>query len=131
MKATIVVEQGVDGHFSCFMEEEIPYVSLLGYGDSSQQAIDDLLSFYKESKTELAKEGKTLPEIEFTVKYDMASFFNRFDFLNKSKIAEKAGINPSLLRKYTSGVARAGKTQYDKLSKAVKAVAKEMLAATF
>ena len=69
MKATIVVEQGVDGHFSCFMEEEIPYVSLLGYGDSSQQAIDDLLSFYKESKTELAKEGKTLPEIEFTVKY--------------------------------------------------------------
>lgn len=131
MKGTIVVEQGRDGYFSCYMEEEIPYLGLLGYGESSQQAIDELKSVYEEEKASLEKEGKMVPEIEFTVKYDMASFFDRFDFLNKSKIAERAGINPSLLRKYTSGVAKAGRQQYEKLSKAVKSLATEMLSATF
>lgn len=131
MKGTIIVEQGKDGYFSCYMEEEIPYLGLLGYGESSQEAIDNLKAFYEEGKAMLAKEGKEVPEIEFSVKYDMASFFDRFDFLNQSKIAEKAGINPSLLRKYTSGVAKAGKQQYEKLSKAVKSLATEMLAATF
>lgn len=131
MKGTIVVEQGRDGYFSCYMEEEIPYLGLLGYGETSQQAIDELKSVYEEEKASLEKEGKMVPEIEFTVKYDMASFFDRFDFLNKSKIAERAGINPSLLRKYTSGVAKAGRQQYEKLSKAVKSLATEMLSATF
>lgn len=131
MKGTIVVEQGRDGYFSCYMEEEIPYIGLLGYGKTSQEAIEELKAVYKEEKAFLEKEGKKVPEIEFTVKYDMASFFNRFDFLNKSKIAERAGINPSLLRKYTSGVAKAGRQQYEKLSNAVRSLATEMLSATF
>lgn len=131
MKATIVVEQGKDGHFSCYVEEEVPYLGLMGYGESSKEAINDLMAFYEEGKALMAKDGKEVPEMEFSVKYDMASFFNRFDFLNQTKIAEKAGINPSLLRKYTSGVVKAGKKQYEKLNKAVKALATEMLAATF
>ncbi len=61
----------------------------------------------------------------------MPSFFNRFNFLNQSKIAERAGINPSLMRKYTSGVANAGQKQYEKMHAAVQSIAKEMLAAAF
>lgn len=71
MKGTIVVEQGRDGYFSCHMEEEIPYVGLFGFGSSSQEAIDDLKAFYSESKEDLAKEGKNLPEIEFTIAGEM------------------------------------------------------------
>ena len=131
MIANIIVEQTEDGDFSCFVEEDIPYIGLLGYGDSSEKAINDLLSFYEQMKTELHSEGKELPELEFVVHYDMPSFFNRFNFLNQSKIAERAGINPSLMRKYTSGVARAGQKQYVKLYAAVQSLAKEMLAAAF
>ena len=131
MKANIIIEQTKDGYFSCFVEEELPYVGLLGYGDSSQEAIDDLISTYTQLKEDLKAEGKYLPDLEFVVHYDMPSFFNRFNFLNQSKIAEKAGINPSLMRKYTSGVARAGQKQYDKLHTAVQALAKDMLAAAF
>lgn len=131
MKANIVVEQTKDGYFSCFVKEDIPYVGLFGYGDSSEEAISNLISFYEESKEDLALEGKTLPDLEFTVHYDMPSFFDRFNFLNQTKIAERAGINPSLLRKYTSGVAKAGQKQYDKLHQAVQALAQEMLAAAF
>ena len=48
--------------------------------------------------------GKEVPELEFTYKYDMQSFFDYFSFLNVTKVAELAGINPSLMRQYTSGV---------------------------
>ncbi len=131
MTANIIVEQNRDGYFSCFVEEEIPYVGLLGYGESSREAIDSLLAFYEESKRDLAAEGKTVPELDFVIHYDMPSFFDRFNFLNKTKIAQLAGINPSLMRKYTSGVSRAGQKQYDKLHAAVQSLAKEMLAAAF
>lgn len=131
MTANIIVEQTSDGYFSCFVKEKIPYVGLFGYGYSSESAIASLLEFYEQSKVELAAEGKILPELDFVIHYDMPSFFNRFHFLNQSKIAERAGINPSLMRKYTSGVANAGKKQYEKLHEAVQSIAKEMLAAAF
>ncbi|MDE5828252.1 MAG: pilus assembly protein HicB [Duncaniella sp.] len=131
MIANIVVEQTKEGDFSCFIEEDIPYLGLLGYGSSSEEAINSLIDFYNQSKEELRTEGKIVPELKFIIHYDMPSFFNRFNFLNQSKIAEKAGINPSLMRKYTSGVARAGQKQYDKLHAAVQTLATEMLAAAF
>ena len=131
MIANIIVEQTKDGFFSCFVKEDIPHVGLFGYGDTSEEAIRSLIEFYEQSKIELAAEGKHLPELDFVVHYDMPSFFNRFNFLNQSKIAERAGINPSLMRKYTSGVANAGRKQYEKLYDAVQSLAQEMLAAAF
>ena len=131
MTANIIVEQTKDGYFSCSVQEDIPYVGLLGYGESSEEAVNDLKTFYEEAKEMLAAEGKTLPELEFVVHYDMPSFFDRFSFLNQTKIAKIAGINPSLMRRYTSGVARAGQKQYDKLHAAVQTIARDMLAAAF
>lgn len=131
MIANIIVEQTKDGDFSCFVEEDLPYVGLLGYGVSSDEAISNLMDFYQQMKAELKTEGKDLPDLDFVIHYDMPSFFNRFNFLNQTKIAERAGINPSLMRKYTSGVARAGRKQYDRLHAAVQSLAKDMLAAAF
>ncbi|MDE6353233.1 MAG: pilus assembly protein HicB [Muribaculaceae bacterium] len=131
MKVNIIVEQNKDGFYSCFVREDVPYVGLMGYGASSVEAIDSLIQFYNESKSELAKEGKIVPDLEFTIHYDMSSFFNRFDFLKISKVAELAGINPSLLRKYTSGVAFAGPKQYEKLHLAIQKIASELASASF
>ena len=36
-------------------------------------------------------------------KYDMPSFLNYYDFLNMTKLANLAGINPSLMRQYKRG----------------------------
>ena len=74
---------------------------------------------------------KEVPELEFTYKYDMQSFFNYFSFLNVTKVAELAGINASLMRQYTSGVTAAGQKQYDKIRVAVERISKELSAATF
>ncbi len=120
-----------DGGCSCYMEESVPDFGLLGYGETPQEAKDDMLKAYQEIKEILKEEGKTPVELEFVYHYDMKSFFEYFDFLNVSKVAERAGINPSLMRKYTSGVANAGEGQYLKLQKAVHSIAKELAAANF
>ncbi len=120
-----------DGRCSCYMLEEVPDFGLLGYGNTPQEAKTDMLRAYEEIKELLVAEGKSPAELEFVYHYDMKSFFEYFDFLNVSKVAERAGINPSLMRKYTSGVANAGEGQYLKLQKAVRSIARELAAANF
>ena len=39
-----------------------------------------------------------IKEINFNHLFDLRAFFNRFDFLNQSKLAHLASINLSLLR---------------------------------
>lgn len=131
MKANIVFEMAKDGGCSCYMLEEVPDFGLLGYGNTPQEAKADMLKAYEEIKEILVAEGKTPAELEFVYHYDMKSFFEYFDFLNVSKVAERAGINPSLMRKYTSGVANAGEGQYLKLQKAIHSIAHELAAANF
>ena len=113
------------------MLEEVPDFGLLGYGNTPQVAKADMLQAYEEIKELLIAEGKSPAELEFVYHYDMKSFFEYFDFLNVSKVAERAGINPSLMRKYTSGVANAGEGQYLKLQKAIHSIAHELATANF
>lgn len=131
MKAHIVIEMASDGGFSCYMQEEIPHISLTGYGNTAREAKEDMLQAYEEMKEILAEEGKEIPQLDFTYQYDMKSFFDYFDFLNVSKVAVMAGINPSLMRKYTSGVTMAREPQYRKLQKAVQSFARELQNVSF
>lgn len=131
MVANIVIEMASDGGFSCYMQESVPHFALLGYGDTAKEAKEDLLQSYEEIKEILKEDGIEAEELTFVWHYDIKSFFDYFDFLNVSKVAERAGINPSLMRKYTSGVANAGEGQYIKLKSAVETFAKELCEATF
>lgn len=125
------MEKASDGYYSCFVEEDLPGFGLAGYGDTAETAKEDMMKAYAEIKEMQEEEGKKVPELEFTYKYDMQSFFNYFSFLNVSKVAEMAGINASLMRQYTSGVAVAGQKQYDKIRIAVEHISQELSAATF
>ena len=115
-----------------FMEEELPDFGLAGYGDTAEAAKADFLKSYEEIKEMLAEEGKEVPVLEFSYKYDLQSFFNYF-FISQifSKIAEVAGINPSLMRQYASGVANVGEKQYDKIRIAIKKIGNELVSAQF
>lgn len=131
MKVTVIMEKASDGYYSCFVDEDLPGFGLAGYGDTAEAAKADMLKAYDEIKEMEKEEGKEVPDLEFTYKYDLQSFFNYFSFLNVTKVAELAGINPSLMRQYTSGVATAGQKQYEKIRAAVDHISKELSAATF
>lgn len=131
MKATVIIEKAKDGYYSCYVEDDLPGFGLSGFGETAEEAKKDMLKAYQEIKEIQAEEGKKVPVLEFTYKYDMQSFFDYFSFLNVTKIAELSGINPSLMRQYTSGVANAGQKQYDKIRVAIGKISKELSAATF
>ncbi|MBD5294866.1 MAG: pilus assembly protein HicB [Bacteroides sp.] len=131
MKANIIFEMAKDGGCSCYMREEIPDFGLLGFGNTPQEAKEDMLKAYEEIKELLKAEGKQPKELEFIYHYDIRSFFEYFDFLNVTKVAERAGINPSLMRKYAAGIVKAGERQYLKLQTAVNSIASELAAANF
>lgn len=131
MKVTVIMEKAKDGYYSCFVEEDLPGFGLAGYGDTADAAKKDMLKAYEEIKEIQTEEGKEVPELEFIYKYDLQSFFNYFSFLNITKVAEIAGINPSLMRQYTSGVSNAGQKQYDKIKIAIEKIAQELSTSTF
>lgn len=131
MRVTVVMEKAGDKSYSCYVEEDLPGFGLSGFGDTAEAAKADMMQAYHEIKGIMEEEGKIIPELEFTYKYDLQSFFSYFSFLNVTKVAEMAGINPSLMRQYTSGVAHAGQKQYDKIRVAVGKISQELSAATF
>lgn len=131
MKVTVIVEKASDGRYACYVEEEFEHFGLAGYGDTVAEAKRDLEVSYYEMKEIEEEEGREMPVLEYTYKYDMQSFFNNFPFLNVSKVAERAGINPTLMRQYTCGTAKAGQKQYEKLRRVVQDITTELTKATF
>ena len=67
-----------------------------------------------------------IEKVSFNHSYDLTVFFEEFDFLKQSKIAELAGVNPALLRQYASGVKNPSAAQAKKIEKAVHELAKEL-----
>lgn len=67
MKVNVFVESNSAGEYSCYVAEPVPYVGLLGYGSSAQEAVDDMLEFYNVEKAALALEGKIIPSLEFCI----------------------------------------------------------------
>lgn len=131
MEVSVIMEKASDSYYSCFVEQDLPGFGLAGHGETAAEAKSDMLSAYEDMKAVFAEEGKDIPVLEFTYKYDMQSFFNYFSFLNVTKIGELSGINSSLLRQYASGAAMAGEKQYEKIRSCVLNIAKELSAATF
>ena len=131
MKVQIIVEKASDEKFWCYTEQGIGDVGLSAIGDSVAAAKADLMECYEEARQDAEENGKTFPEVEFEYKYDLQSFFNYFSFLNVSDIAKRAGINPSLMRQYSSGVKKAGEKTYQRLNACMSNIKADLQAAVF
>jgi len=76
----------------------------------------------------LLKDFHGVEKLSFDRSYDLTVFFEEFNFLKQSKIAELAGINPGLLRQYASGVKYPSAAQAQKIEDAVHELARELSA---
>ena len=130
-KVTVIIEVSNDGGFSCYMADDIEGFGLMGYGDTAEEAKNDLLVAYDEIKELNKEEGKETPALEFSFKYDIASFFDYYKMLNVTEVARRVGINPSLMRRYRSGISHASQKQYDKLRDYIHRLGAELSAAQF
>jgi hypothetical protein len=64
---------------------------------------------------------------EFQLEYDLTAFFEQFDYLKITKVAEISGLNGSLVRQYASGKKFPSAKQAMKIQDAVKQLATELL----
>jgi predicted RNase H-like HicB family nuclease len=126
---TALIEKGKDGTFGIFTPE-LKH-SIIGEGATVIEAKEDFQNSVVEIIASYTGEGKEVPDelkgITFEYKYDIASFFDYYDFINVSKFAERAGINPSLLRQYKSGSTKyISETQMKKIESALHEVGNEL-----
>ena len=108
------------------MVEKLPNFGLTGYGNTAKQAIEDMYVAQKEIKELLEQEGKQMPELEFTFRFDIGSFFDYYSYLNMSGVAKKAGINASLMRQYSMGIHEPSKKRKQQILECLHQIAKEL-----
>jgi len=105
MKTIALIEKGKDGTFGIFTPDLKS--TIIGEGKTVAEAKADFENSVREVMEVFSESGEKLPEelqgLTFEYKYDMASFFDYYPFINITQFAKLAGINPSLMRQYKGG----------------------------
>ena len=130
MVTTALIERGVDGTFGIFTPD-INH-TIIGDGNTVEEAKADFKNSVEEMILSYVEAGDELPDelkdIEFVYKYDIASMFDYYSWINVSKFARKAGINPSLMRQYRMGNTYISDNQINKIENTLHSLGKELAA---
>jgi len=128
MVTTALIERGTDGTFGIFTPDINS--TIIGEGKTVEEAkadfensVREIIRFYKEDGIALPDE---LRDIQFVYKYDIASMFDYYNWINVSKFARKAGINPSLMRQYRMGKTSISEYQISKIESTLHSLGKEL-----
>jgi len=130
MKTIALIEKGEDGTYGIYTPDLKS--TIIGEGKTVAEAKNDFENSVKEVELYFKESGKQIPDelqnIDFEYKYDLASLFNYYDFINVSKFAKVAGINASLMRQYKSGNQYISENQVLKIETALHKLANEIAA---
>ena len=93
---------------------------MIGSGLTEEEAKADFCGVLKEQAAYYYERTNTYPDwyeegYEIEYRYDLSGFFLSFPFINASEFASYVGINPSLMRKYKSGLVKASAKQKDQI----------------
>lgn len=113
---TATIEKASDGGYGIYTD--IP--GLIGSGLTEEEAKADFCGVLKEQAAYYYERTNTYPDwyeegYEIEYRYDLSGFFLSFPFINASGFASYVGINPSLMRKYKSGLVKASAKQKDQI----------------
>lgn len=122
MKLTIIIEKADNVLFGRI--ESIPDYLAVTEGENLQQIehnMYDLLADYIENEGQEHKAWKNVKadEIVLDYAYDLTAFFDLFNDVKIGAIAERAGLNPSLVRHYVAGTKFPSAQQAKKLEEAI------------
>ena len=129
MKTVALIEKGKDGKYGVFTPELES--TIIGSGATVAEAIADFERSLSEIRSAFSEAGETLPDelqnVVFEYRYDIASVFNFFDFINVTRFAAKAGMNASLLRQYKKGGTYISENQARKIETALHHCGEELM----
>jgi len=130
MITTALIERGKDGSFGIFTPD-INH-TIIGDGDTVEEAKADFENSVREMILSYTETGRAIPDelkdIQFVYKYDIASMFDYYNWINVSQFARKAGINPSLMRQYKMGKTYISENQIGKIENTLHSLGNELAA---
>ena len=131
MKTRAIIETGPDGGFDVYLPD-IEHHLFYGTGASVQEAKERLEDTYQEILDIYKEDGKPIPkelqDLEFDYKYDIASFFDEFNWINISALAKVLGMNASLLHQYKKGNTYISHQQMKRIESGIHELGRKMLA---
>ena len=123
-KATLIIEENSDGFWAEIKEFKGVYTQGDSLDELKSNAVEALHLYFEES-------GNTKPtSFKFEFVYDIREFFEVNDYINISKLAERSGINPSLLRQYARGIKYPGDKQIAKIQETIREIGRELTKST-
>ena len=128
MKTIALVERNSEGTFFIFTPD-LKDSTIMGTGSTVAEAMSDFENSVKEviesyDTEELPAE---LRNFKWEYRYDIASLFDYYSFINVSALAKRIGINPSLMRQYKGGQ-YISKEQMSRIEKALHEIGTELSA---
>ncbi|MCX6255327.1 MAG: pilus assembly protein HicB [Bacteroidia bacterium] len=128
METIALIEQGKDGSFTIYTPDL--QCTITGSGQSVKAAKEDFNNSVSEMILSYTETGRELPDelqsLTFEYKYDIASLFDYYNWINVSKFAKIAGINASLMRQYKKGLSYISERQANKIEVALRKLGNEL-----
>ncbi|MDR1102651.1 MAG: type II toxin-antitoxin system HicB family antitoxin [Tannerella sp.] len=125
----VTLEMGKEGFGVSF--EEFPCV--FGFGETVEAARADAKSALDGYAVALGKCNRPVPEIlqgeyELVYQFDMEALLKHIEgTVTKTALAKAAGINPTQLTHYSTGLKKPRKEQRDKIISALHRIGKDLL----
>jgi predicted RNase H-like HicB family nuclease len=134
-KIKAIIEKAKDGGYGIYCPE-LKGIALYGYGLTEQEAKENLLENIEMILEHCEETNQAVPEslkgeTEFNYRYDFSGFFKAYPIFNVSKLASVIGINPSLMRKYKSGIALASDRQRAKINAGIHRLSQQLSTVQF
>ena len=101
----VAIEKQKDGTYIAYNSESDEFTAL-GTGSTIAEAKEDFFNSIEEIKGVYQESGEEVPASlveKPTFKFDLASFFEYYSFINVTAFAKMIGINGSLMRQYKKG----------------------------
>lgn len=130
---TAIIEIASDGGFNISYErpEGLDFV-LAASGQSVAEAKAEFFEMLEEYEQEYKEEGKEWPMLQFSFRYDVASFLNFYGkTFSLAGISRLTGINQRQLSNYLNGHRNASPTTTKKISQAINGLGKELMQMEF
>nr|WP_287935839.1 type II toxin-antitoxin system HicB family antitoxin [Algoriphagus sp.] len=119
MKKYWMIVEKTDTGFSAYSEDFPVFTT----GDSMNEVLDnsvEALNLYFEEINQIIKPEQIKLEIDFQ------QFFQYYNVINAKILAEKIGMNPTLLSQYVSGKKKPSEAQSQKILTGINRIGKEL-----
>lgn len=123
-KPIVFTIEKTDSGFSAFSESYPIYTTGSSISDLAENALEASSLFFEDQKHNLTHE-----EIKF--KIDWKQFFKYYRVLNSRFLAEKIGMNPTLLSQYIQGKRKPSERQTKRILEGIHDIGRELMELRF